>query len=203
MNLIKYILFAIILLVIVAVPSYFYFIQNHTSYATAARSFDLNAEYDVIRKIVVRCDILEAIVTEQKGKVVSKKWDNLNLSSEKILKDLEIDGTANFVIENEHGLMEFQQSVFVGKDRIFVETKLVKPVAFIKNVNTVFSVKGRTGFFQVHLAYERRLPKFYQEKVDAEVKKAAERVLENNIKVITEIVEKYKNKKFIIPIKQR
>lgn len=186
------------------------FLPEHESISQKSVTYTLDHDFEKVKKILVRTDSLEEVVAHQHGKVLSRQWNNLNISSQQLLKNWEVDGTAQFSVEADHPdtgkiVLDFHQKVFVGSTRISVVATMIKPVGFLETYRTTleFEPDGlRTKVIStVSLSYKRRLPRRYIPYMDGQVSAAADRGLTRGEEAIRQLIDKYKDKRFIFPVK--
>lgn len=187
-----------------------YLVVLHVSESNVEDSYVLNTEFPKVKILMIKNDVLEKIVEQEQGEIVGRKWNSFIFSGNRPLRDgVDIYGSGDFVVlkqDAEAGqlLLKFKQQIHVTKNNIKCLTKLVEPCGFIKNVETstemVSQGKQTLVNVKIYLKYERKVPKNMLKVVDAKVKEAAIKTLENNKAVIKETVEKYGNKNFMIPV---
>lgn len=188
------------------------FVKTHSSEASNSVSYVIDAEFEQVKKIMVRTDALEAIISHEQGSLVDRKYNDVVLSSGSIRQGFDIDAKSEFVVAKQDPdvgrlLLRFDQNVHLSKDGIMANTVLAEPVGYIKEVRTTMSMKPQGNQTSVttaiYLRYERKVPKGMIEEVDRRVIEAAQRTLNNNKEAVLELVQKYGDKRFIIPIQKK
>lgn len=195
----------------IAMLSFHVFIIKHASVGRHSSTYQIDMEYEQVKKILTRTDALQEIVSSQHGKLVDRKWDSLNLSTDRILKGFDVNGEGHFTVVSEHPhvgrmTLHFRQRVAITKTSLRSETWLTHPCGHIKEISTYTEMvpDGTQTRVKndVHLRYERRIPKNYVAYMDQQVSEACVRMTQNSQKVITDLVERYRGKRIILPIKR-
>jgi hypothetical protein len=90
----------------------------------------------------------------------------------------------------------------IDKSKIVSRTELMEPVSFMKKLQTEMLVSKKekqTQFFVKNsIQYERTVPKKMVKEIYNNIENSLKNMLDNNQKVITDLVSKYSNKSFII-----
>jgi hypothetical protein len=202
----------IVLLAVVGAAAYFNIVK-HASRASKSNTYTIDLKFERVKKILSKTDTLEAIVEAQHGKLIDRKWHSLNISSEKLRSGWEVNGTAEFVVLTNHPetgqlRLRFAQRINITKTSLRSETVLMEPCGHIKGIATVLEMvpngeQQTKVSVQSQIVYERKLPKQYVGYMDQRVNEAADKMLVKNQEVLTSHIEKYRDKKFIIPLKRK
>jgi hypothetical protein len=202
-----FILIAIFLFVFVF-SSFNIFLEKHTFNVNQQNEYVLDCEFEKVKKILVRTDVLEEIISYEQGRLLDKKWNKLVFSSNRPLIDgIDIDARCEFlVLKNDHYLgdlkLRFKQDTHIDKSKIVSRTELMEPVGFMKKLQTEMLVSKKekqTQFFVKNsIQYERTVPKKMVKEIYNNIENSLKTMLGNNQKVITDLVSKYSNKSFII-----
>jgi hypothetical protein len=200
----------VIVLIFAGMVWFYRCVPYHESIAQKDNTYYLDESFDRVKKILVKTDSLEEIVAHQHGQLVSRNWSNLHASSERLLKGWEINGSGEFVVRTTHPetgsmLLHFRQKVVIGST-INVISDLQEPVEYLKAYRTTLAMEPageRTKVVStVSLMYGRRLPLSYIAYMDKQVDQAGEQSIVRNEEAIRNLVQKYKGRNFIIPIRK-
>ena len=165
----------------------------------------------VFEKILVRNDCLRDMVEYQHGELLENDWDDLVISSERLLKGWEIDGTGYFTVrvDDPHVgpmVLRFKQKIHVDQNWMTSYTSLVQPVDCLKkyDIELMMNSDGTKTNVDttVSLVYERRLPLVYVQYMNEQVEESARQSLLAGREAMLRLVDKYRNKRFIIPIRK-
>lgn len=208
----KYKIFSL-LLVFVAAFIFFGFkllVVKHVSEVRLENSYILESEFSKVKSVMVRNDVLEEIVEHEQGEIVDRKWNKFIISGNRPFREgVDVDGSGNFVVskndpETGKVLLKFKQQISLTKSQILSKTNLVEPSEYIKNIETTTEMKPSDNQtlvnVKIYIKYERFLPKNMIKSVDKKVQDAANKTLENNKEVITNLVNKYADKRFVLPV---
>jgi hypothetical protein len=173
--------------------------------------YEINLPYPEVKKILVRRNALEEMITSQYGQLVNKHTKFTTISSNKLISlDWDADTSGDFtVIMNNPQTgplkLTFNQTAHVGKDGLTSDVVLAGPVGNLKHlrISTKMSPSGdKTKVCShVELEYERRLPWYLKGYMDAKVAEAADDIMSSGQQSMIKFVTKYSGKKFIIPIR--
>lgn len=185
------------------------FVVKHSSEGRHSSTYLMNVEFSQAKRILTRKESLEEIVKSQHGRVVSRKWNKINLSSERLLKNWVVDAEGEFVVVTENPeigqmTLHFRQQAVITKTSINSTTYLGYPCGNIKDIVTKTEMVPEGTQTRVktdtYLRYERRLPKNWIPYMDSKVQEATEIMSEKSHQSISDLVERNKNKKFFIPL---
>jgi len=173
-----------------------------TTEKVAVDEYEIDLNFDKARKIIVRCNALQSIVSQQYGEVVTQDWSKLDLQG---IRDWDLEGEGQFVVRFESPyipeLLHFSQDVHITKDRIQSKSGLIEPHGYLKDYVTEtewWRVGEKTaGRTQVKIVYERRIPANYKSYVEEEVVKAADKSLKGSHDAIVSLIEQNRNRRFI------
>lgn len=203
---------AIIILLVILMVGWRAIFINHTSVGEKDSTYLLDLEFKEAKKILTRTDSLEEIVHSQHGVIIHRQWDSLNISTERLLNGFDVDGQGQFVVEVDNPdagklRLHFRQKVAIRKDSIKSETWLSQPCGHIQDVRTYTEImpegsKTRVNFKSV-VKYERKVPKRYVNYMDQRVAEASEAMATRNKKAISDLMDRYKGKKLILPIHRK
>ena len=209
MNRTRAILLAVIILLSVPIAAYL-LTPRHQSVGTKNDAYYIEAEFERVRKIMVRTNSFEKIVSSQHGKVLHQEWSDLSFQSEKLFSNWNIDGLGIFVVQTSDPyegslILRFNQEVSVEKESLVSTARLAEPVGHLKGYTTHISMTpegGRTRVdSSVSLRYERKVPRRYQEFMDSKVQQAAEENWQRGRDAVIGLVEQYRDARFIVPLK--
>ena len=204
-------IFLIILIVmtfLLGTASIFFF-RQHDSSGKQRDTFYIDTNFDVVRKIMVRNDCLEEIVSYQHGEVLDQKWEDLDITMV-TLRKWDIDGVGRLVVKAEDPeagalILPFEQTVHVRHDNIKSHTYLIDPVKYLKDYQTKVEM-SRDGdrtkvVLEVSLKYGRKLPASYVEYMDTKVQESADKGCAKAKEALIAVVAKYRDRKFTIPLR--
>jgi hypothetical protein len=190
-----------------AVPRY---LPKHESRSHREATYFIDVEYEKVKKILVRTDSMPEIVEYQHGELLFREWKSLSLSSDKLFQGWQVEGSGEFVVRTndpETGTLElrFRQKILISESGARIEADLVQPVGSLIDYRTVMDLRPSNGGTEVSnsitIVYARRLPSTYVEYMDSKVAEATKQGLQRSEQAMRNLVNKYKDKKFIIPIK--
>ena len=185
------------------------YVVNHSSEGRTSNTYLLNVEFAQVKRVMTRKESLEEIVKSQHGRVVSRNWNKINLSSERLLKNWVVDAEGEFVVLTENPevgqlTLHFRQKAVITKDSINSTTQLGYTCGHIKDIVLKTEMRPEGEQTRVttdtYLRYERRLPKNWIPYMDSKVQEATVIMTGKSRQSITDLVECNKNKKFFIPI---
>ena len=202
-------LISILFLTLISFLLYKSLFVNHIFENTQEISYEIDCNFYKVKKIMTRTNVLEAIISREQGEIKEKKWSDMNLSSEGILKGFDIEGNCNLLIskkDSEAGflLLKLRQNIKINKDKIESNVKLSEPLSFIKNIETKMVMKeGEKNKTivdcVVSLSYERVVPRYMIKDIQGKVENSVRDTLNNNKETVIDQVNKYKDKRIIIP----
>lgn len=212
MNRITLALGAIIILLVVLMVGWRAIFVKHTSIGQKQSTYLLDLEFKEAKKILTRTDSLGEIVQSQHGVVVSQKWDRLNISTERLLDGFDVDGDGQFVVEVENPdtgqlRLHFRQKVAITKDSLKSETWLAEPCGYIKDVRTYTEMTPEGSQTRVNfksmVKYERNIPQRYVSYMDERANEASDNMALKNKRAISDLMDRYKGKRIILPIHRK
>ncbi len=186
------------------------FVRRHCAEACSSITYNVDLEFDQFRKVMVRTDSLEEILSYEQGRLIDRNWHKIVLSSERLLNGFDFDTTGDFTVSKKDDdlgelILKFNQQTHIGRAGITTETVLAEPVGYVKlirtNMTAVPDGQQTVVTIAICLKYERRLPSMYFEEVDRKLAESASKTLGNNKKAVQNLVSKYGNMKFVFPIK--
>lgn len=209
----NYVLLIIAFVIASFVFGFFTFFVNHTAKADVTKTYTLDYPFDKVKRVMMQVDVLEEMVAYEQGQILEKNWTKLLVSGDRpLLEGVDIDGNLDFLVlkqdpELGRALMRFSEVIYVGKHKINSETSLVEPVAHLQAIKTIMEMSPEGDKTVVKtsasLTYQRRIPKNMVDEVNRRVNQSAEQMLSNNKEVITMLVGKYADKRFVIPFKRK
>ncbi len=215
MKALRYSLLGVIVLLTVLGLAFIFAFEKHASVAEKSGSYMIDLEFDKVKKIMTKTNALDEIISYQHGKVISHKTRNLTATTDKLLdlKQYEFHMDGEFVVEQKEpdaGLLRlhFSQKSFAGKDVIRSENRLMEPVGHIKDVSVTTLMEPAPSGTQTkvtatcRIVYARRVPKNLIPYMDGKVDEAATRMQARGEEAMRALIDKYKDKKFILPIKR-
>jgi hypothetical protein len=186
-----------------------FFLQHHDSFGNQKGTFYIDTDFDKVRKIMVRNDCLEEIVSYQHGEVLDQDWEDLDVSMV-TLRQWDIDGIGRLIVKTEDPeagtlILPFEQKVRVRKDSIKSHTYLTEQVKYLKDYQTKVEM-SRDGdrtkvVLEVSLEYGRKLPASYVEYMDTKVQESADQGWLKAKEAFQAVVAKYRDRRFTIPLR--
>ena len=162
---------------------------------------------------MTQVDVLEEIVAHEQGQVLEKRWKKFLISADRPLRDgVDIDGNLEVLVLRQdpdlgRALMRFDQKVFLGKHKITSETFLIEPVAHLQEIITLVEITpdGDKTLVEtsVSIKYQRIVPVNMVPEVNHRVTQSVEQILSNNKEVLTMLIDKYADKRFVLPFKRK
>lgn len=193
-------LLAVLLLIAAALALY---IPLTATIKSRTDEYDIQMNFDQVRRIVVRCDALRYIVAHQYGEVVSQDWSKLNVEGN--FRDWDIKGEGQFFVRlasTGDALLHFKECVHITKDVLHSKAVLVRPSGCLKNYVTEMEIRRwedktivRTT---VRIYYERHMPLNYKAYVEKQVEKELRKALDNSRDALLQLLEENKDKRFIL-----
>ena len=200
-----------IVLMFVAMFSFYFLVPRHASYSQRTGSYQIDQSFDRVRKIMIRGDCLREMVEYQHGELISHDWSNLTISAERLIQGWDVDGTGFFTVrvnDPDAGqmILDFRQDIHIDQSWMESRTTLVRPVGHLKEYTIVMRMEGRGSVTEVvntvSLVYERKLPLSHVEYMNQKVDDSAQTSLIKGQEAMLKIVDRYKGKRFIIPIRR-
>lgn len=189
------------------------FFPVHTSQSVVQHHFIINKSFAEVRKPLVRKDVLEEMISMSQGRVISKQWDQLDLSIEKIITgEFTVNGRGRFVVEMKDQYMgkiqlEFSQFVFIDKHRMKINTRLIRPNGIIQAIESntyidegLLNNKETRVWTESKIIARSRLPVSYKQYMDNKVEEANLNSIKNMEICIKQITSEPKSR-FNIPLK--
>ncbi len=182
-------------------------IPVHRSVGSKTGSYYIDADFERVRKIMVRTNSLEKIVSQQHGQVLDQKWSDLSLHAQN-LRSWNIDGRGAFVVKTIDPvegelILYFTHEVAIRKDSLSSAASLVQPVSHLQSFVTTIRMTpedNRTRVdSSVSLRYDRKVPSQYRRYMDAKVQEAAERNWLKGQEATIALVDQYRNSNIILP----
>ena len=204
---------SLIVLTFLAMVGFHFFVPRHASSSKKVLTYTIDQPFDRVRKILIKTDSLEEIVQGQHGEVLHQEWYNLNVSADRIFggEGWDINGSGTFVVRTEDPdagelVLHFHQTVEITKTGMTSRSWLVSPVGNLKAYETIIVMKGKGEHTEVvntvYLQYERRLPQRYIQYMDGRVAESASNAVVKSREGMLRLINKYRDKRFIIPIKR-
>ena len=209
---------AIILIILVGISAIGYvlikkhaFVDHHIKVVQNA-SFILPFDFEHVRKTMVRTDALEKTIEACGTKLIEKKMDNIQLSSDRLIHGhwlVEADGTFKLQITDEH----FNHVVPVTLHATITPTTLqstvssIEPVAELQQYqcNTSMQPLGNETSLKMEISITATFNTIKSDSIDQQVKDALTQNAKNSMKrmqqTIAEQVNKYKGKKILLKLK--
>lgn len=177
-------------------------------------TFFIDMPYDQVRKILVRTDALDEIIRRQHGRIVYRKWNNLNFSVKKLFDPYvnskwKINGSGEIVIksknENLHNhILRFIYLVQIDANQMVIDSTLDGDYDDLMNYGTYmrFEKWGEKTkvYIYIHIRYAKRVPQGYEHCVDEGVHHDIESSLHNIKHALLDICSRYRNQRMIIPL---
>jgi len=211
MNRTQLVLGSLIVVMFAAMAGFYFLVPRHCSQGAAEDIYYIDEDFDRVRRILVRTNSLEEIVSNQHGEVLHQSWHNLNVSADRLRGPWDINGHGEFIVRTNDPdagplILRFRQVIHIGENSLVSESSLVEPVGNLKEYRTHMTMV-RDGektkvTNQITLKYERRLPTSYIEYMDQKVDESASSSLEKNRESMLSLVRRYADKKLILPIKR-
>lgn len=186
-----------------------YIFRDHASQGNREGTFFIDVEFDKVRKVMVRNNCLEEIVSYQHGEVLDQEWEDLDLSMRRLTK-WDIDGVGRLIVKTEDPeagtlVLPFKQKVAVREDYIDSTTVLMEPVGYLADYRTAVKMSrdgDRTKVeLTVSLEYGRKLPANYVEYMDTKVQESADIGWLKAKEAFIAVVNKYKDRRFTLPLR--
>lgn len=208
---IKIIVLLLVFAIALAVFSFYnFFTVINVSEFTLVDSYSLPFDFAKVKMVLVRNDVMEEIIAHEHGEIIEKKWNKFVISGDRPFRDgVDIEGSGDFLISKQEPdagklLLKFKQQISLTKSSINSVVKLIEPVGYIKAIETTMEVcpQEKETFVKtrIHVKYERLIPKNMVEMVNKKVKESVSQTLATNKEVVSSLVEKYADKKFIFPV---
>ncbi len=185
------------------------FVQNHVWETIQNHEYVLDCDFPKVKTIMIRADALEAVVAQEHGEILNKEWHRLILSGDKPLRSgIDVDGRFDFSVSKKdpelgHLVLNFSQTIHIGKNKIESVTKLIEPIGHIKDIRTTMEIypqdqktRVKTSAF---LQYERKIPTYMIESIQKKLDESARKSLINNEQAITQLIKQYADKRMILP----
>lgn len=209
----NYIFLFVAFAIAVAGFSFVTWFENHTAQTTLTNSFVLNHSFEKVKRVMTQVDVLEEIVAHEQGQVLEKKWKKFLISADRPLRDgVDIDGNLEVLVLRQdpdlgRALMRFDQKIFLGKHKITSETFLIEPVAHLQEIITLVEITpdGDKTLVETSasIKYQRIVPTNMVQEVNRRVTQSVEQILSNNKEVLTMLIDKYADKRFVLPFKRK
>lgn len=204
---------SLIVFTFMTMVGFHFFVPRHASSSKEVGSYTLDVPFDRVRKILIKTDSLEEIVRYQHGQVLHQEWEDLNVSTDRIIggNGWDIVGHGSFVVRAEDPdagelILHFNQYVEIKKNSMVSRSWLSQPVGNLKEYETKMVMVGEGEQTkvsnEVYLKYERRLPQTHIDYMDGRVRESAKKAIAKSREGMTNFIEKYRDKKFIIPIRR-
>lgn len=207
----RYLILGIICFFVVVTLIHLFF-PVHVSQSRVQHHFVVSKPFIEVRKSLVRKDVLEEMISMSQGKVISKQWDKLDLSVQKILTgEFIINGRGRFIVEIEDEYigktqLEFSQFVFIDKYSMKINTRLIRPSGSIQEIESntyieegIFDDKETQVWTENKITARSRLPANYKQYMDEKVKEANFNSVKNMEICIKQITSE-PNFRFSIPL---
>jgi hypothetical protein len=212
MNKTQILLGSLIAVSFLAMAGFYFFVPRHCSQGDQEDIYYIDEEFDRVRKILVRTDSLEEIVSYQHGEVLYQEWKNLDLSMRRLLGPWDVNGSGELVVRTEDPdagslVLKFRQTVHIDEDSLVSKTFLDSPVGNLKEYITelVMVREGEKTHVKnrIIIKYERRLPTSYIDYMDQKISESVSQGLEKNREAITSLIARYSGSRIILPIKRK
>lgn len=212
MNRTQQIMSGILVFLFVLTIGFYLFVPRHRSTTKKFDTYMIEENFDQVKKVLVRTDALETLVSAQHGEVVHQEWDSLSFSSNRILTTKwNVDGKGEFTVKatDPHMgevLLRFRQEVRVDEDWLKIDVFLAEPVGALREYRTVTHLSRDGERTKVHtvvsLIYERKLPRNYINYMDEIVEQSAQTTLDKSREAMRDLIAKYGDKRFIFRLKE-
>jgi hypothetical protein len=196
----------------IAMAGFYFLAQRHTSSSAQEHTYMIEEKFEKVRKVMMKKDSLEYLASYQHGQLLDQEWDDLYISSDRLLTTKwNVDGQGWFVVRvhDEHAgelILRFNQTAHIDKDWLESTNELAETVGPLKEykIEVRMDADGdRTKVWsRVSLTYERRLPESYKEYMDTTVEESVIRGLQKSKEAIQSLVAKYTDKRFVFPIRR-
>ena len=208
----KYVFLIIIFLFASGFFAYKNIMINRVFESSQEIQYVIDNDFLKVKKVLMRTNVLEEIVSKEHGKIIDKSWNDFIVSSKRLFVDgVDIDGSGNFIVEKNDlhdGFVQlkFEQKIHASKDSIVSNVTLAEPCGHFKNIKTELTIvplgnKKTLATNKIYLKYERLVPKNMVANIENILKKSVADSLQNNKDVILDLIKKHVDKQFIIPLK--
>jgi hypothetical protein len=213
----KYLKYIFLILIFLTALGFFTFrnlLENHVFESSQEIQYVIDCDFAKVKKVLMRTNVLEEIVSKEHGKIIDKKWENFIVSSKRIFRDgIDIDADGYFVVEKNdfnEGIVQlkFIQKVHTTKDELTSNTYLNECCNHFKEIKTELSMvpfgdKKTLATTKMFLKYERLVPKNMIDKIKNTIKLSVADSLQNNKSTVANLVNRYADKQFIIPFNSK
>ena len=199
----------IVLMTVVMILAWM-FIETHTSRASKSSSYVLDVKFEDFKKVMIRRNSLEEVISYQHGQLISQQWDNITLSSDKLLHGWEVDANGYFIVNMDMGQMgkmnlRLKQEVHLDKTKLHTVTTLMEPVGGLQQFTSTMLIEPQGEQTKVSetvtIVFKHKIPKNFGPTMDQLVDQGAAEALTKSREAILHLMSKYGNtKKFVIPI---
>jgi hypothetical protein len=212
----KTLLIILITLIGLSAIAYFLFFKHcwvqHNIKVVQNAQFVLPYDFEQVRKTMVRTDALEKTIEACGTKLIEKKMDNIQLSSDRIIHGhwlVEAEGTFKLQITDEH----FNHVVPVALHATITPTSLkstvssIEPVAELQQYqcNTFMQPMGNETLLRMEISIVASFTTIKSDTIDKQVNDAlienAQKSMKRMQQTIAEQVNKYKGKKILLKLK--
>lgn len=211
MTKIQMFLVSLIVFISVAMLGFYFFVPRHCSQGDQIDVYYIDEDFDRVKKILMRTNALDKIVSSQQGEVLYQKWNNLDVSSERLLGPWDINGQGELIVKTKDPdagtlILKFKQTVHIDKDSLVSKSWISERVGSLKEYNTemVMIREGeRTKVTnRIYMKYERRLPTSYIDYMDRKVAESVAESLQKHREAVVKLIASYSDKRIILPLKR-
>lgn len=161
--------------------------ETYEVHATAEDEFILPVDFVVLRKKLVRENVLEQLIEAQNGKLVYHKWEKIGFNVDRYVNPLttwEVKAKGHFQVRSSDAnmgdfLLTLSQDAIVKPNSFTSRIENSAPVKSLQYYHTDLELCSKGGqtkaVVKVNLIYRRKIPKFgnYRQVMDTKVNEAS------------------------------
>lgn len=177
-------------------------------------SFTLDCDFETVRKVIVRTNAAERLLEASHARIVSQDWKGFALGADKIIRpNWVLDTSGTFTIEVSVPSLGTRtivmgQTVHITNTKMILCSKLKSNADELKDYQIIMKLWQSGDKTEVELlqytAVEVRVPRTqgWRDELERLVAQNSRASLEGIEVVFRQIVEDYRGKRFIIPIRK-